>query len=215
MNGDILTNRSSLDRSKTEYYPTPKEVTQALMQHINPPKGLVVWEPACGTGDMSCELEKYFSRVISTDINDWGYGEKGVDFLTAKTRQCDWIITNPPFSISEEFIRKCIEFNKPFALLLKSQYWHAKKRMALFNDFRPVEVLPLTWRPDFLNGQKGGAPTMECLWTVWGTSSAKTTNYTLLEKPKQGLYCEGCGSCAYLNNFETVYLAELDEEGER
>lgn len=184
MNGDILTNRSALDRSKTEYYPTPKEVTRALMLHLDLPQGLVVWEPACGTGDMSIELEKYFSQVISTDINDWGYGDKGVDFLTAEPRQCDWIITNPPFSLSEQFIKKCIELNRPFALLLKSQYWHSKKRMSLFNAFRPVEVLPLTWRPDFLNGLKGGAPTMECLWTVWGTRSAKTTNYALLEKPK-------------------------------
>lgn len=55
-------------------------------------------------------------------------------------------------------------------------------RWNLFMQHPPAYVLPLTWRPDFLNGTKGGSPTMECLWTVWisGNTSAQ---YIPLLKP--------------------------------
>jgi hypothetical protein len=51
-------------------------------------------------------------------------------------------------------------------MLLKSQYWHAAKRHQLFNTHTPAYILPLTWRPDFMFGERGGAPTMDVLWTV-------------------------------------------------
>lgn len=60
--------------------------------------------------------------VIGSDI------QLGEDFLTIPFKECDWIITNPPFSLSEGFIKRCRYHNRPFALLLKSQYWHAKKK---------------------------------------------------------------------------------------
>jgi len=131
---------------------------------------------------MSKVMKDMGYEVISSDLNDMGYGNVGVNFLTTPKHGCNWIITNPPFNVSQEFILKCINHHVPFALLLKSQYWHSKKRYELFNDFKPKYVLPLTWRPDFLFGQKGGAPTMECLWTVWDDKPANETQYILLEK---------------------------------
>jgi hypothetical protein len=122
--------------------------------------------------------------VVSSDLNDFNYGIPEVDFLKSNTCLGDWIITNPPFKESEAFIRKCISFKVPFALLLKSQYWHSKNRLKLFNDHVPKYILPLTWRPDFLYGQKGGSPTMECLWTVWDSEPSITTEYIPLKKHK-------------------------------
>jgi len=184
MQGDILTNRSADDRSTTDFYPTPKEVTIALLDYLKIPKESVIWEPACGKGHMAEAMKEKGYAVISSDLNETGYGVNGIDYITEASPMCDWIITNPPFSLSVDFIKRSIEHGKPFALILKSQYWHSKNRMKLFNEFRPKAVLPLTWRPDFLNGAKGGAPTMECIWTVWGTESADYTEYVLLEKPK-------------------------------
>jgi type I restriction-modification system DNA methylase subunit len=182
MEGNLLTNRSAIDRSKTEFYPTPPEVTIALMKYLNLPTKTIIWEPACGEGHMSNAITSMGYQVVSSDINNFGYGTIE-DFLTTEKKYCDWIITNPPFKFSVEFIEKCISHNVPFALLLKSQYWHSKSRLDLFNKFKPTAILPLTWRPDFLFGQKGGAPTMECLWTVWGSEPAEYTVYNLLEKP--------------------------------
>lgn len=184
MEGNILANKSSIDRSKTDFYPTPKEVTIALLKHLNIPKGSTIWEPACGDGRMAEVMKEMGYKIISSDLNDMEYGTTGIDYLKADLVECDWIITNPPFKISVDFIKKCIEHGKPFALLLKSQYWHSKGRIQIFNDYKPKAILPLTWRPDFLFGIKGGSPTMECIWTVWGAKESDHTEYALLEKPK-------------------------------
>jgi len=183
MEGQTLANKSSIDRSKTDFYPTPKEVTAALLKYLNIPQGSTIWEPACGEGHMAEVMQEMGYKVVASDWYDHGYGRTDINFIGSDLRQCDWIITNPPFKSSVEFIDQCIKHGKPFALLLKSQYWHSKSRSETFSRFKPKAVLPLTWRPDFLFGAKGGAPTMECIWTVWGAEPAKYTEYQILEKP--------------------------------
>lgn len=196
MQGKILTNASAIDRSKTDFYPTPPEATIALLEYL----GLHhkrVWECACGKGDISKVLMAYGCDVRSTDLYDDSYGEVGIDFLTAEMiGNPDWIITNPPFKHAEAFIRKASEHGKPFALLLKSQYWHASRRTKLFREYKPSKVLALNWRPDFHFGAKGGSPTMECIWVVWGTGE-KETIYDILERPKQG------GLTSAISNYTT------------
>lgn len=173
-NGSAKNKRRALD-----YYPTPPDVTHALMRFL----GLhpcTIWEPACGDGAMSDVLAQYGHTVVSTDLRHTGYGEGGLDFLSV-SRECDAIITNPPFDKSEDFIRHALRQARMVAMLLKSQYWHARKRAALFDEYPPSYVLPLTWRPDFLCGERGGAPTMEVLWTVW-VSGDTDTKYRLLRR---------------------------------
>jgi hypothetical protein len=150
-----------------------------------------IWEPASGDGSMSEVIEKYGHRVISTDIRSEGvYGQPGQDFFKIRYPEVDAIITNPPFNLAEQFIRKATSEAKTVAMLLKSQYWHAACRISLFKDIRPAYILALTWRPDFLfkerkNGKKG-SPTMEVLWVVWqkqaGGGQAAHTLYELLSR---------------------------------
>jgi hypothetical protein len=179
----ITGGNSEYGRVESDYYPTPKEATIALLNNIEINPKSIIWEPACGEGYISrVLLEKGFS-VISTDLNDQGYGEGGVDFLTADTRPCDWIITNPPFSIAEDFIMRCHRTRKPFALLLKSHYWHAKKRYGLFFNTKPSVILPMTWRPDFMEKKRGsGSPLLDCIWCVW-YGDGRDTTYKPILKP--------------------------------
>ena len=185
MDGAVLTNASAADRSATDFYPTPPEATFALARWMQL-EGKTVWEPACGAGHMSRALAAHGATVISTELHGQGFGIEGVDYLDASLPdgvQC--IVTNPPFRLAEQFIRRSIEHGLPFAMLLKSQYWHSAKRRALFETHRPSAVLPLTWRPDFHFGSKGGSPTMECIWTVWGTEPADFTIYAPLLRATQ------------------------------
>lgn len=166
-------------RRELDFYPTPPDVTHALMRFLNRPLG-VVWEPACGDGAMANVIADYGNTVISTDIRESGFGGGGFDFLL-ESRVCDAVITNPPFNVSEEFIRHALTQAPIVAMVLKSQYWHAKKRINLFKESPPAWVLPLTWRPDFMGGERGGAPTMEVHWTVW-IRGDEDTKYRLLER---------------------------------
>jgi hypothetical protein len=168
-------------RRELDYYPTPPDVTHALMQFLKLDPG-TIWEPACGNGAMAKVLAEYGHHVLATDIRETGYGQGGIDFL-ATTLECEAIITNPPFALSEAFIRHSLSQAETVAMVLKSQYWHAAKRKTLFKEYPPAYVLPLTWRPDFMSGERGGAPTMEVHWTVWRRGQTDT-RYRLLERAK-------------------------------
>lgn len=174
----ICGGNTAYKRNASDYYPTPPEVTQALLNFLDLPKGTSIWEPACGEGHMVDVMQNNGLQVVGTDL--W----MGVDFLNAELpEEVSWIITNPPFSQAEQFIRKCAQHGRPFALLLKSQYWHAAKRVSLFFDITPAFVLPLTWRPDFLFKKRGaGSPLMDVAWCVWLPGDNKT-EYIPLRRP--------------------------------
>ena len=167
-------------RHSADFYPTPANVTIALLQFLQLPMDSVIWEPACGDGDMIDVFEKAGYKVYGTDIR------YGTDYLTAKMPADDisFIITNPPFSLASEFIVTSIQHHVPFALLLKSQFWHARKRYSLFEQYPPTYVLPLTWRPDFLFKQQDkGSPLMDVSWCVWLDTHNEACLYKPLMKP--------------------------------
>lgn len=96
----IAGGNSTIGRRESDFYPTPPEVTVALLDFLRLPENTVIWEPAAGEGDMAGVLQTYFETVYTTDILD------GTDFLKSSIDAADWIITNPPFARAEEFIRK-------------------------------------------------------------------------------------------------------------
>lgn len=185
MQGSLLANDSRTNaRAVADYYPTPPDVTHALIN-----TGLIphdVWECACGDGHMVKVFQERGYNVIASDIRDTGCGAVK-DFLRSTSLPTPFtaIVTNPPFKLAAEFISHAHELGAGVvAMLLKSQYWHAQSRADLFEVYPPSHVLALTWRPDFCFGQRGGAPTMECLWTVW-TNGDTNTKYRILRKPER------------------------------
>lgn len=82
-------------REPFEFYPTPPEATRALLS-VERFEGSI-WEPACGDGAISRELEAAGYEVISTDLIDRGYGTGGVDFLKTTEPLARNIVTNPPY----------------------------------------------------------------------------------------------------------------------
>ena len=167
---NLANGNSKDDRRESDFYPTPPEVTHALMKFLKLDVS-VVWEPACGDGHMSEVIKSYGHQVVSTDLRNTTYGNGGCDFLTTNL-QCDAIITNPPpFHIADKFIEHAVPKAYTVAMLVKSQYWHAAKRIALYRDLPPAYILPLTWRPDFrfdqrVAGEKAN-PLMDVMWVVW------------------------------------------------
>ena len=183
----IAGGNSAIGRRESDFYPTPPEVTVALLDFLRLPENTVIWEPAAGEGDMLETIRACgYCESFGTDISE------GFDFLSPDTFKrllvgFDWIITNPPFARAEEFIRKAASLGKPFAFLVKSQFWHAKRRLSLFDEFPPSYILPLTWRPDFFfKDDHGGSPLMDMMWCVWHIPHIKGTQtvYRPLERPK-------------------------------
>lgn len=166
-------------RIDSDFYPTPSEVTIALLDFLKL-KPSIVWEPACGEYAISNVVSSYGHTVISTDIK---YGD---DYFNTKKDNIDAIITNPPFKYAEKFIRKSLKDAPISAMLLKTQYWHARQRTTLFNESPPSYVLALNWRPNFFGDKATGSPTMDFIWTVWIYGDTNT-KYRILDKPKNKL----------------------------
>ena len=153
------------DRHPSDFYETPPEATIALTEQLDLPKGTRVWEPACGDGAIVRPLRDMEFDVWPSDIRPEADGFI-LDFLDGLNVETDWIITNPPFNLSEEFIRRSWGIGVPFAFLLKATFWNTKAHGKLFQDCPPTGIYPLTWRPA-MAPDRGKSPTMDFMWCSW------------------------------------------------
>lgn len=161
-------------RRADDFYPTPPEATIALLPLIaHWPREC--WEPACGDGAIAEVLERAGFVVAATDLIDRGYGLTSVDFLEPGSHNwpsaaCRKVgITNPPFKLAAEFIRRANQIGMThLALLLKSNFWNAAKRLALWDEWPPYARHDLTWRLDFTGA---GSPHTDCSWFLWDRTS--------------------------------------------
>jgi len=158
--------RDKLNADPADFYPTPPYAVRALLEKEN--FGKEVWEPACGTGAISEVLREKKYDVISTDIVDRGYG-KLEDFLTS-TRRVESIVTNPPFSLAQEFVEKALQLtDHKVAMLLRLAFLETDKRYDLHMN-SPLEwVYVFTSRlAMYRDGiKKKGNNAVTYAWFVW------------------------------------------------
>ena len=163
----------SRDRVQEDYYATPPESTQSLLD-LEKFEGNVL-EPCCGEGHISEVLKENGFKVISTDLVDRGYGEGVKDFLKDDFQKYDNIITNPPYKYAKEFIEKGLEVTTgKVAMFCKIQLLEGVARRKMFKETPLKTVYVFTkrqnpWRngsPVDENGKKW-ASTMCFAWFVW------------------------------------------------
>lgn len=180
-------------RRAFDFYPTPPEVTRALIRvegqcigNFAREAGKPVWEPCGRGGAIMREFEAVGLPTIGSDlVPDPENAVQPLDVLQAKRALSPVVVTNPPFALAPEIIVHLLGKLKVsyLALLLKASFFHAEERREMFRTFRPARIHALTWRPDFLNK---GAPTMECAWFVWQAGWALGTQYNLLPRDAGG-----------------------------
>jgi hypothetical protein len=157
----------SKKRAKYDYYTTPPYATEALIAVEAFPG--VIWEPACGNGAISKVLLANNLSVISSDLINRGYGEWGVDFLTAD-RRVDHVITNPPYSLGQEFVEHSLLCaTHKVAMLLKVNFLEGVRRRKMFESTPLKKVWVFSKRVTQLKDdqllENGG---MMCFaWFVW------------------------------------------------
>lgn len=156
-----------------DYFPTPPWATRALCAHIlkDAVSGRSCWEPACGEGHMTRPLSEYFARVVGTDVHPYGHGEVE-DFLFPNTsRRADWVITNPPFRLAEEFIHMARSRARDgVAMLVRSAFLESVGRHErLFSRTPPSLIAQFSERVPMVKGrclQDATTATAYC-WLVW------------------------------------------------
>ncbi|MEX3011356.1 hypothetical protein [Hoeflea sp. TYP-13] len=164
------------DLNGPDYFPTPAWATFALAD--NERFEGEIWECACGDGAMSEVFEEVGYNVISSDLYDRGFGESGVDFLTTK-RQCDNIVTNPPYNCAEGFVSSGIaNTQKKFALLLRLAFLEgANRARTIFSEYPPSRVWVFSERITFYpaGAERKGSGTTAYAWFVWDKDAPGNT----------------------------------------
>lgn len=160
-----------------DFFPTPPWATRALLRHvIGRDHGKEqVWEPACGSGAMALPLLEGFGAVYLSDVHDYGAGHDVHDFLfpvmPPRLERCDWIVTNPPFNLAEEFIVRALGVaEKGCAMLVRTAFLEGVGRyQRLFQLRPPTQVAFFSERVPMVKGrldQKASTATSYS-WLVW------------------------------------------------
>ena len=126
--------RLPLKTGSPDDFQTPVEALDILLPYLT---GFShIWECAAGKGNLAGSLKREGYEVTSTD-KDW-------DFLSAKGNpaDADVIVTNPPYSIKNEFLERAYERCLPFAFLLPLSTLESKRRQRLFARYGIEIVLP-------------------------------------------------------------------------
>jgi hypothetical protein len=160
--------------AKGDEFFTPAYAVEPLLKYI--PREWTIWEPTDTTGksEIAKALRKHGNKVIAT-------GKTETDFLYGSVPRggFDCVITNPPYSLKDDFLIRCYELEKPFALLLPITALEGVRRGSLFRDMgEQFGVLVLDRRVEFT----GGSVWFNVSWFCGGVLPSQII-FAQLEKP--------------------------------
>jgi hypothetical protein len=156
-------------------FPTPPWATRALLEHVIGPNGLgrmSCLEPACGAGHMAKVLKEYFGEVRCADAHDYGYAPIR-DFLSYpyETNAVDWVITNPPFRLAEQFVQRSFDVARHgVAMLVRTVFLESVGRFnRLFQDSPPAQFAQFAERVPMVKGRLDAKASTATgyAWLVW------------------------------------------------
>ena len=180
-----------------DYFPTPPWATRALFQEILKPNWLfphqpkddvlleTCLEPACGGGHMVKVLQEYFLEVESCDVADYGQ-DRIADFLSSDVAgDYDFIITNPPFNLAEEFVLKALPMARQcVAIFARTQFMESIGRYErLFKPHPPQFIAQFSERVPIVKGRLSATASTATsyAWFIWrGTAGGHKTSETKL-----------------------------------
>ncbi len=167
--------RHLLSSRGDDVYFTPPCATEALLRHIDLPRGLL-WEPACGDGTGILDvLRAGGHNAIGTDLVDYGRPDCfwHRDFLMESKAPdgCVAIITNPPFKLAEEFVEHALDLCPRVIMLLRLAFYESERRCTIL-EFRGLDKilcfrkrLPMMHRKGW-EGRKANSG-MAFAWFIW------------------------------------------------
>ncbi len=156
-------------------FPTPPWATRALIEHVvgvDQARGRSCLEPACGRGYMARPLAEYFGDVDAADAYRYGFAPVR-DFLTFpyEALSHDWVITNPPFRLAEEFVERALVVARHgVAILARTVFLESVGRYeSIFKDRPPTVFAQFSERVPMVKGRVDAKASTATgyAWFVW------------------------------------------------
>lgn len=146
-----------------EFY-TPLYAIKPLLKYI--PSAAKVW----------CPFDTDKSLIVSALDNhgcdvSYSHLEYGQDFFTEKVRDCDLIISNPPYSIKADVFERLFYIGKPFAMLVGVVgLFESQRRFQMFKN-NQFEVMWMNKRISYFKSYTDQKPSLNPPFSsVWLTS---------------------------------------------
>jgi len=164
--------KTPASQGRPDDFQTPPEALEPLLPYLK--KDWIIWECAEGKGLLSNALRGSGFVVTSSDILT------GQDFRMWQPEHWDCIVTNPPYSIKQQFLERCYQLGKPFALLLPLTTFETGKRQKLFSQFG-IEVILFDKRINFLTPSGNGSGSwFATAWFTNGLNIGQQLTFTKL-----------------------------------
>jgi hypothetical protein len=173
-NASVSKKPKLLEAGHPDNFQTPGSAIECLLPYL--PKEWLIWEPACGKGNLVRAFEQQGYKVYGSDIAE----PHGKDFLHVDCK-VSAIITNPPFSIKEKFLARCYELDYPFALFMPITTFDSRERRRLFHR-KGIQLILPDGRINFEtpNG-KGSSSWFYCAWFTNGLKLPRQLNFHGME----------------------------------
>ena len=129
--------------NKNDEYYTPTYAVYPIVKYLK--QGSTVW----------CPFDKEESNFVQVLRKEgfnviYGHIETGQDFFEVEVPECDYIISNPPYSLKGAIFKRLYEIGKPFAMLINFQgIFDHKNRFEMFKNNR-TEMLWLSPRVNYI-----------------------------------------------------------------
>jgi hypothetical protein len=126
---------------------------------------------------MAGVLKEYFGEVRCSDAYCYGYGPVR-DYLTYpyETNTVDWVITNPPFRLAEEFIiRSLTVARRGVAVLARTVFLESVGRYRrLFEETPPAIFAQFVERVPMVKGRldRNATTATGYAWLLWEKGNA-------------------------------------------
>jgi hypothetical protein len=185
-------------REAHDFYPTPPEVTRALLavesaqirQVADDQKSFgfpaTVWEPAAGDGAMVRELRRGGFSVHASDLIDRGCGAEIIDFFDVSVPCAPVLITNPPYKLINardgkgRWLDHALGLGCPYVALFLNWDWPAAAGLSGLMARHPISRVYLCrWKVDFTGK---GAPPQRNAWFIWDADWQGETALRFLDR---------------------------------
>jgi hypothetical protein len=157
-------------------------------------------------------LREYFRTTSASDAYDYGYG-KIADFRSAPygVASYDWVITNPPFNLAEEFIGRARKIaTRGVAILARTVFIESVGRFErLFEPDPPAIFAQFVERVPMVKGRldKKASTATGYAWFVWLNESNCSTELVWIPPCRKSL--------EQLTDYDTPISREASVTGQR